>query len=149
MINCTYISNVVDNAGSGANVFRNGTAYNTIFTGNRILESGNVLKLCDVKKNAQPYLTNCLYSVAGSGVAAGRFFNCRLAPNFKFYPTEDGGDYDVKSTSPAFNAGLVEDWMMPLLGGKDFAGRERIKYDTIDIGALECQYRPFFGIVIR
>ena len=149
VINCTYISNVVDNAGSGANVFRNGTAYNTIFTGNRILESGNVLKLCDVKKNAQPYLTNCLYSVAGSGVAAGRFFNCRLAPNFKFHPTEDGGEYDIKSSSPAFNAGMIEDWMVPLLGAKDFAGRERIKYDTIDIGALECQYRPFFGIVVR
>ena len=148
VINCTYCGNTIKDAGSGANIIRNGDVaipvYNSILVQNRLSSTHT-----DVSKNSQPYLTNCLYSVAGSGVAAGRFFNCRLVTNFKFYPTEDGGEYDIKSSSPAFNAGMIEDWMLPLLEGKDFAGRERIKYDTIDIGALECQYRPFFGIVVR
>lgn len=140
VVNCTYYGNV-STSGSGGMV-RDGAAFNTLFVGNSI---GGVLT--DVK--GRQYLTNCVFSASSIAVDADGLFNCRLAPNFKFYPTEDGGEYDIKSSSPAFNAGMLEDWMVPLLGGKDFAGRERIKYDTIDIGALECQYRPFFGIVVR
>jgi hypothetical protein len=148
VINCTYYGNTIKNAGGGANIIRNGdvaiAVHNSILAQNRLSST-----LTDVSKNSQPYLTNCVYSVAGSGVSADKFFNCRLAPGFKFFATEDGGGYDIKSSSPAFNAGLLEDWMLPLIGETDFAGRRRVKYDVIDIGALECQYRPFFGIVVR
>ena len=147
VLNCTYVGNNVRNAGSGANIIRNGDVavgvYNTILAKNMF---GNTL--CDVSKNAQPYMTNCSYSVAGSGVNAGKFSECKSVADFKFAET-DGSAYDLKSSSPAFNAGRLEDWMVPLLGGKDIAGRPRVKFGAVDIGALEAQKYPHFGLIIR
>lgn len=147
VLNCTYVGNNVKNAGSGANIIRNGDVavgvYNTILAKNMF---GNTL--CDVSKNAQPYMTNCIYSVAGSGVNAGKFSECKSVADFKFAET-DGSAYDLKSSSPAFNAGRLEDWMVPLLGGKDIAGRPRVKFGAVDIGALEAQKYPHFGLIIR
>jgi hypothetical protein len=70
-------------------------------------------------------------------------------PKFRFHPTADGGEYDIKGVSSVFNAGLLEDWMRPLLGTRDFAGRERVKFDAVDIGALECQVFPYTAIILR
>lgn len=99
----------------------------------------------------QRYLTNCVFKTVLSdfNVDADGYHNCKIAPNFKFAATADGGEYDIKKRSPAFNAGVVEEWMVPLLGGCDFAKRPRVKYDAIDVGALECQFAPPFAVILR
>ena len=146
VVNCTYSGNRVDAGGDGANILYLAKVYNTLVTGNLISKS-----LMDVRNggSAQPYLTNCVVSVAGSGINPDKFFNCKLAPKFKFHPTADGGAYDIKGVSSVFNAGLLEDWMRPILGTRDFAGRERVKFDAVDIGALECQVFPYTAIILR
>ena len=149
VLNCTYIGNYCDSGNYGT-ILRDGVAYNTLLTGNRISDT----KL-DVRRNFhggevhQPYLTNCVFSVADIEVDSFGLANCRKVSPFAFYPTADGGEYDIKKTSPAFNAGVIEEWMLPLLGGCDFAKRQRIKYDTIDVGALECQFAPPFAVILR
>jgi hypothetical protein len=94
-------------------------------------------------------MTNCVFSASSVAVDSDGFFNCKIAPNFKFASTADGGEYDIKKPSPAFDAGVVEEWMLPLLGDCDFAKRPRVKYDSIDVGALECQFAPPFAVILR
>ena len=146
VVNCTYCGNRVDAGGDGANVLYSAKVYNTLLSGNSI---GKIP--LDIRNggNAQPYMTNCVVSIAGSGIDSAKFVNCKVVPNFKFRPTEDGGEYDIKGVSSVFNAGVLEDWMVPVLGETDFAGRKRVKFDAIDIGALECQIFPYTAIIFR
>ena len=140
VLNCTYYGN--NSASSSGGMVRNGVAYNTLMIDNLI----NGEKI-DIRNNS--YFTNCVFSASGIAMNSVRLFNCKLQPNFKFHPTADGGEYDIKGVSSVFNAGLLEDWMRPLLGTRDFAGRERVKFDAVDIGALECQVFPYTAIILR
>jgi len=150
VINCTYYGNYCDSSNYGT-ILRGGVAWNTLIVGNRISSIGNM----DVRRNFhggevhQPYLTNCVFSASDIEAYSFGLANCKKVTPFAFYPTADGGEYDIKKTSPAFNAGVLEEWMLPLLGGCDFAKRQRIKYDTIDVGALECQFAPPFAVILR
>ena len=150
VINCTYYGNYCDSSNYGT-VLRGGVAWNTLIVGNRISSIGDMDVRCNFHggETHQPYLTNCVFSVADIEVDSFGLANCRKVSPFAFYPTADGGEYDIKKTSPAFNAGVIEEWMLPLLGGCDFAKRQRIKYDTIDVGALECQFAPPFAVILR
>ena len=139
VLNCTYYSNAVN---SGARIVRSSAAYNSLLVDNKIGNS----KL-DVA--GTQYLTNCVFSASSIAVDASGLSNCKLLPKFRFHPTADGGEYDIKGVSSVFNAGLLEDWMRPLLGARDFAGRERVKFDAVDIGALECQVFPYTAIILR
>lgn len=141
VLNCSYCGNYAASPSSGG-IVRNGTAYNTILIGNRIGTSA-----LDVRGNR--YMTNCVFSSSNVAVDSDGYHNCKIAPNFKFAATADGGEYDIRKTSPAFNAGVIEEWMLPILGGCDFAKRPRIKYDKIDVGALECQFAPPFAVILR
>lgn len=141
VLNCSYYGNYAELSSSGG-IVRNGVAYNTLLIGNRIGESA-----LDVR--GKRYMTNCVFSASNVAVDSEGYHNCKLAPNFKFAATADGGKYDIKKPSPAFNAGVVEEWMVPLLGGCDFAKRPRVKYDAIDVGALECQFAPPFAVILR
>ena len=140
VVNCTYYGNTSTSSSGG--MVRNGAAYNTLFAGNSI---GGVKT--DVR--GRQYLTNCVFSASSIAVDASGLSDCKLQPNFRFHPTADGGEYDIKGVSSVFNAGLLEDWMRPLLGARDFAGRERVKFDAVDIGALECQVFPYTAIILR
>lgn len=146
IVNCTYFGNHVDGGGTGANIIRYSTVYNTLIVSNRL--SGTLLDIRD-GGGATPYLTNCVLSVVGSGVDEAKLHACKIVPRFRFASREDGVMYDIKSSSPAFDAGVLEDWMVPVLAGKDFARRNRVMFDAIDIGAMECQYIPGFIMVIR
>ena len=139
VLNCTYLSN---EANSGARIVRVGAAYNTLIVSNTI--GGSRLDVAGTQ-----YLTNCVFSASSIAVDSVGLSNCQLLPNFKFRPTEDGGEYDIKGVSSVFNAGVLEDWMVPVLGETDFAGRKRVKFDAIDIGALECQIFPYTAIIFR
>lgn len=140
VLNCSYYGNYA--ALSSGGIVRNGPAYNTLLIGNSI--GGSAF---DVR--GKRYMTNCVFSASNVAVDSDGYHDCKLAPNFRFGPTDDGGEYDIKKPSAAFNAGVIEDWMLPLLDGCDFAKRPRIKYDKIDVGAFECQFAPPFAVILR
>ena len=140
VLNCSYYGNYA--ALSSGGIVRNGPAYNTLLIGNSI--GGSAF---DVR--GKRYMTNCVFSASNVAVDSAGYHDCKLAPNFRFGPTDDGGEYDIKKPSAAFNAGVIEDWMLPLLDGCDFAKRPRIKYDKIDVGAFECQFAPPFAVILR
>lgn len=151
VINCTYYSNRLDSSNFGAPV-SNCRVWNSLFADNIVAGVKRDMRRFDHQGNViQRYLTNCVFKTVLSDfdVNADGYHNCKVAPNFKFTLTADGGEYDIKKTSPVFNAGVIEDWMLPLLDGCDFAKRPRIKYDKIDVGALECQFAPPFAVILR
>ena len=142
VVNCTYYGNVCD-IGNNANsaIIRDGVAWNTLLGGNTI--GGNPM---DVRR---PYLTNCVFTASAIAVNADGLSGCQLTSNVKFQSSQDGGEFDIGDSSPARNAGVWQDWMAPLLGGVDFAGRPRVKFGSIDAGALECQHRLGFVIEVK
>ena len=58
------------------------------------------------------------------------------------------GVYNLAGTSTGAG-GAWQDWMAPLHGGVDFAGRPRVKFGSIDAGALACQHRLGFVIEVK
>lgn len=151
IINCTYYANRHDSSNFGAPV-SNCRVWNSLFVDNIVSGVKRDVRRLDHQGNVtQRYLTNCVFKAVGSDYDANAegYAMCKVEPLFKFYPSEDGGEFDIKSRSPAFNAGVLEDWMVPILSGGDFAGRARVKYDAIDVGALECQHVPPFAVILR
>ena len=151
IINCTYYANRHDSSNFGSPV-SNCRVWNSLFVDNIIAGVKRDVRRLDHQGNVtQRYLTNCVFKAVGSDFDANAYgyAMCKVEPLFKFYPSANGGEFDIKSRSPAFNAGVLEDWMEPFVSGGDFAGRARVKYDAIDVGALECQYVPPFAVILR
>jgi hypothetical protein len=142
VVNCTYYGNVCD-IGNNNNsaIIHDGVAWNTLLAGNTI--GGNPM---DVRR---PYLTNCVFAASAIAVNADGLSNCKQATDVKFQSSQNGGEFDIGYSSPARDAGVWQDWMAPLLGGVDFAGRPRVKFGSIDAGALECQNRLGFVIEVK
>ena len=151
VLNCTYLNNRMDSGNYGMPI-SDCKAWNSLFTDNIVNGSPLDMRRFDHQNNVvQRYLTNCLFKTVAKDFDpdANGYHGNKIAPRFKFNPSGSGGEYDIKDYSPAFNAGVLEDWMLPLLGGKDFASRERVKFGAIDIGALECPYMPGISIIYR
>ncbi len=150
IVNCTYADNYCDSGNYGA-VFRDGAAWNSIFTRNTVSGKGNL----DVRRNFHGgevhrlHLTNCVFTAADVAVDSEGLAGCKQVADVKFQSSQDGGEFDIGYSSPARNAGVWQDWMGPLLGGVDFAGRPRVKFGSIDAGALECQHRLGFVIEVK
>lgn len=150
IVNCTYYGNYCDSGNYGATI-RNCVAWNTLIVGNTTSSIGAM----DVRRNFHQgevhelYLTNCIFSASDIAVDADYLCNCKKVSPFKFRATSDGGEFDFRYSSPAFGAGVWEAWMAESVGARDFAGRPRVKFGAIDVGALECQNVPGFGISLR
>lgn len=137
VLNCTYYGNVCDSASYAP--LHDSVAWNTILAGNT---SGS--SAMDVR---QRYLTNCVFTASALAVNANGLSGCKQSSNIKFEPSKTGGEFDIRHSSPARDLGIIEDWMMPLLGTTDYAGRPRIMFGAIDAGALECQRPPHFFLM--
>lgn len=154
ILNCTYVSNRFDGA-NYSGPLSSCLAWNSLFADNTI----NGVKRDMRRVNhlnppgyEQRHLTNCVLKAVTAGdaaVADGGWHNCRIDPAFSFAPSADGGAFDVKSSSAAFNAGVLEAWMVPLFSDRDLAGRRRVKFGAVDVGALECAAYPHFRLIIR
>ena len=60
-----------------------------------------------------------------------------LGPENDFYPQEDLSDWTLQVNSPCINAGSMA--MQNAFPDMDFYGNPRVRYVTIDIGAVEYQ----------
>ena len=143
VLNCTYYGNVCDNA--SYTPLHDSPAWNTILTANTT--AGTPL---DVRGASHPHLTNCVFTASNVAVNADGLSGCKQSSNIKFEPSATGGEFDIRHSSPARDLGVIEDWMVPLLGATDYAGRPRVMFGAIDAGALECQRPPqFFQIQVQ
>ncbi len=143
VLNCTYYGNVCDNA--SYTPLHDSPAWNTILAANTT--AGNPL---DVRGASHPHLTNCVFTASNVAVNAEGLSGCKQSSNIKFEPSATGGEFDIRHSSPARDLGVIEDWMVPLLGATDYAGRPRVMFGAIDAGALECQRPPqFFQIRVQ
>lgn len=151
VINCTYVQNRFDSLNYGCPV-SDCLVWNSLFADNIVSGSKRDMRRFDHQGNiVQRNLTNCVFKTVAADfpLDAEGYSGCKTAPKFTFLPSADGGAYDIRSGCAAFNAGVTEDWMLPLLGGTDFAGRPRVKFGRIDVGALECAVYPHFLMIIR
>ncbi len=92
----------------------------------------------DVTASTAPIMTNCLYQTSSGEFAEGRLTYC-IKASPKFEPDGELPHLTIRRASPAYNAGREDDWILNLVGDIDFAGNPRVKFDRIDIGALERQ----------
>lgn len=142
VVNCTYYGNACDSSSYAP--LHDSVAWNTILAENTV--AGNAL---DVRRSFKPQLTNCVFTASDIAADADGLSGCQLVPSVKFEATESGGALDIKHSSAARDAGVLEDWMAPLLGGIDYAGRPRVAFGGIDAGALECQRYVHFLLELR
>ena len=150
VVNCTYYGNYCDSSNYGTTV-RDCVLWNTLLTGNRTSSIGAM----DVRRNFhggethELYLTNCIFSASDIAVDASYLANCKKVSPFSFKATESGGEFDIRQSSPAFEAGVWESWMADAVGTLDFAGRPRRLFGRIDVGALECQIFSGTTLIVR
>ena len=141
IVNCTYVRN--SSSASGGAIIRNCAAWNTLLTEN------TVAGLAKDVNSTSLYLTNCIFSASSVAVDSANFSGCKIVSTFSFRETESGGEFDIRSSSKAFGAGVWEDWMADAVGPLDFAGRQRVMFGAIDVGALECQLKPGALLIFR
>jgi hypothetical protein len=142
LVNCTIVSNNLENAGSQilAGPVR---AVNTIFKDNYKTGGGDVF---DVAGYGTWCFTNCIYKTHPNW-SSTYYFNdtdC-IYDTAKLFEdsTRQGYDpahpYKLRTNSPAVNAGLA---IPSLASATDFSGAGRVNGDRIDIGCYECWLRP-------
>ncbi|VGO18765.1 NosD domain-containing protein [Pontiella sulfatireligans] len=121
--NCTVAENHAD-AGGGV---RGGTIYNSIVWNNTATTEGNNLLYGTFKNSCSPDL---LHGQNGNITNAPLFLS--LSPN----PLHRGSDYFLGNYSPCLNAGDNSTVETDL----DFNDWERIRYGTVDMGAIEMDF---------
>jgi hypothetical protein len=117
--NCTIVSNAASIHGEGL-YCENGSNINCIIYYNINLVGENIY-------NA----TSSIYSHCCSLPAMYGEANTSIDPAFVDYPS---GNYQLSLDSPCIEGGVVMTWMS---GAKDIAGNDRIRGDTVDMGAYE------------
>ncbi len=125
-VNCT-IRNAKGNTKYGP-LNSDCTAVNTIISG---------CEPYDVTATTAPILANCLYQTSSGTFAEGRLVDC-VQGNPR-YDLESDVPGAIRRSSPAYNTGRGDAWILNLVGETDFAGNPRVKFDRIDIGAIERQ----------
>ena len=98
----------------------------------------------DVTASTAPMMTNCLYQTASGTFAEGLLVDC-IQANPR-YDLESDVPGTIRRSSPAYNAGLGDAWILNLVGETDFAGNPRVKFGRIDIGAIERQSDKLYGL---
>ena len=102
----------------------------------------------DVTADSTAAMTNCLYETASGELAAESAVDCvQASPRW----VKDGAGVlacDIRAASKAFNAGRWNDEIAALVGETDCAGRPRVMFGRIDIGALECQDDTLPGLML-
>ena len=148
-VNCIVenvtMSNAADRVASAA-AFVNCTIRNSKGKTNGPLNSdctavNTIISGCapyDVTAATAPIMKNCLYETSSGEFAEGRLTDC-IKASPKFEPDGELPHLTIRRASPAYNAGLEEDWLLDLVGDTDFAGNPRRLFGRIDIGALERQ----------
>lgn len=149
LINNTISNNTASNGGGMyCTYIANTKSYNTIFWGNTAT-NGNQISIADNPSN--PSFYNCVIQgglsgfYLGSGVTYDGELKDTLLRNPQFVsPSTTPGkgfgslsnDFSLKNNSPAINKGktFVPGYLYP---GTDLAGKSRISYGQIDIGAYE------------
>ncbi|MBQ6247492.1 MAG: hypothetical protein IJK04_11540, partial [Kiritimatiellae bacterium] len=99
----------------------------------------------DVTASTAPVMKNCLYQTASGEFAEGRLVDC-IQANPRFETDDDLPYLTIRRSSPAYNAGFEDDWLLNLVGDTDFAGNPRRLFGRIDIGALERQSDKLPGL---
>jgi len=151
LVNCTYVDNFSRAGVNFGGIVRDVVAWNCLFSDNWIQNKKQDIR---AKYNGTTYdslpLTNCVFTASDVGADCAGMANCKLVSNVRFKPSADGGAYDIKTSSPAYDAGTFEAWMTPFFGTTDFVGRPRVFNDAIDVGALECQLKkPGMALLVR
>ena len=105
----------------------------------------------DVVAGQTPAMTNCLWASQSGVLAAGVATDCISTGGARFASGEDSLPGDIKYLSKARDAALSDEWVLNLVGAVDCAGRDRVKFGGLDIGAMECQdyYVPGTRIIVR
>ena len=155
MINCTIVGNDSQNGGNyGYICTPNCKLVNCVLSGNKI---GN--QYYDIRPiYGQGTLTtnaldmvNCVFVGSQKGVDENwkGLVNCKKVADVKFADAANG-DYTPKTSSPLYDAGCQDPWILSLVGDKDLAGNQRVYYRGIDIGAYESQLnRPGSLLIVR
>ena len=137
ILNCTYVANAC--VGSYGGIVWGCTLWNTILAQNTIHGAAWDVRYDYGTDTRALAMTNCVFTASDTTVDQPGLKDCKLVSSVRFRPSDDGGAYDIAGGSPARDAACVEDWMLPLLGPVDFAGRPRFMFNGLDVGALECQ----------
>ena len=155
-INCTIVGNDSQNGGNyGYICAPQCKLVNCVLTGNRI--GSNLYDIRPIYGPSSDRLTysldmeNCVFSKCQAGVDENwdGLVNCKQIADVKFANAENG-DYSPTVRSALYDAGMVEPWLISVVGNKDVLGNLRIFAGGIDIGAYECQVnKPGFKFVIR
>ena len=151
VVNCTYVGNVTHGGANYGDICRRCRMWNTVLDKNYQDKGKDPYYWCDVRAHDangdQPLvMTNCVFGRADSyttldanGYATNAgVANTRKVADMKFTDAANG-DYTPKTSSPLYNAGCQEPWLLALLGETDLAGNPRVFGAGIDIGAYECQ----------
>jgi len=153
-INNTICNNWTDWGGGGVfNAFVNHRSVNDILYGNES-PRGNQYGLwsaitsltfnnCNIKGGTADFFFNTGQELAGTFTNIIDSFPHFIRPSDGPGNIYDGinSNWNLKSISPCINAGTLNG-IDNIIGSKDFAGRERIFADIIDIGAYESQFGP-------
>ena len=94
-----------------------------------------------------PTMTNCVYRTVSGELTEEQAVGCWQVSNVKW--AKDGPYLcDIRASSKAFNGGYWDDDIAALVGETDCAGRPRVMFGKIDIGALECQDDTLPGLML-
>ena len=105
------------------------TAFNTIVSGCTPYDL--------VAGTTSTQMVNCVYQTASGTFAEGQLVDCKQAMNLR-YDATNSVPCAIRANSPAYNAALADDWILDLVGDRDFAGNPRVMFGALDIGAVEC-----------
>ena len=162
VVNCTYVGNVTQGGANYGDICRRCRMWNTVLDKNYQDKGKDPYYWCDVRAHDangdQPLvMTNCVFGRADSYTtldANGYVTNDGVANTWKVsnmkFADAANGDYTPKTSSPLYNAGCQEPWLLALLGETDLAGNPRVFGAGIDIGAYECQrLKPGVMVIVK
>ena len=135
IVNCLYVENTNNSLAYGY-IVKNGKCYNTVFLDNSI---GGTK---DFRSGAYVPMVNCTYSyivdsqLPDDGSCVGCFKMTRAQMRLLHDPAMP---FAVRASSPLRNKGYEEDWILSILGDKDFYGLPRVSWGRLDIGPTESQ----------
>lgn len=128
LVNCTIVSNTVQNANSGGGIYGGVGVTNCIVWDNRQNSDGTINNWTP-SQGGYRFAYTCVYPLPdGPTNVAGNIATEPMLTN------PDNGNYRLQSRSPCVNAGINQDWMTNI---PDLDGRKRIRYGTVDMGAYE------------
>ena len=139
--NCTVVSNVVLNTTDDSTVgaygavcyhSKNGTIRNCHIVDNLYVgtaQNHSTVSTHGGHKNYRNRFVYCVTYPANDYLASSTI----IAKDSKYYISKNG-KIKLERDSPCVNAGQMQSWMT---GARDLYGKDRVRYDKVDIGAVE------------